>query len=61
MYVRFYEWERILREPPRNASGYRSYGQSDLEDNRTRAVHKKTRVRLVFEKAAELFAMMILL
>ena len=32
--IRFYERERILPEPPRNSSGYRSYGQSDLEDIR---------------------------
>jgi DNA-binding transcriptional MerR regulator len=32
--IRFYERERILPEPPRNPSGYRSYGQSDLEDIR---------------------------
>src|SRR6266849_10564539 len=32
--VRFYERERILREPPRNSSGYRLYGKSDLEDIR---------------------------
>ena len=32
--IRFYERERILREPPRNSSGYRLYGQNDLEDIR---------------------------
>jgi DNA-binding transcriptional MerR regulator len=32
--IRFYERRRILREPPRNASGYRSYGNGDLESIR---------------------------
>lgn len=30
--VRFYERQRILREPMRTASGYRVYSKSDLED-----------------------------
>ena len=30
--VRFYERRRILREPPRTASGYRVYAKSDVED-----------------------------
>jgi MerR family mercuric resistance operon transcriptional regulator len=29
--IRFYERQRLLREPSRSASGYRSYAQSDLE------------------------------
>lgn len=29
--VRFYERERLLSPPPRTASGYRCYGQRDLE------------------------------
>ena len=29
--VRFYERKRVLREPSRTASGYRSYESSDLE------------------------------
>jgi MerR family transcriptional regulator, copper efflux regulator len=28
--LRFYEREKLLREPPRTSGGYRSYGQSDL-------------------------------
>ena len=32
--IRFYERRRILREPPRKPSGYRSYGESDLESIR---------------------------
>ncbi len=32
--IRFYERRRILREPPRNSSGYRSYGNGDLESIR---------------------------
>lgn len=30
--IRFYERRRILEAPPRTASGYRSYGDRDLED-----------------------------
>ena len=30
--VRFYERRRILRQPPRTASGYRVYSKSDLDD-----------------------------
>jgi MerR family transcriptional regulator, mercuric resistance operon regulatory protein len=30
--VRFYERQRILREPVRTASGYRVYGKSDVDD-----------------------------
>ena len=30
--VRFYERRRLLREPMRTASGYRSYERADLED-----------------------------
>ena len=29
--IRFYEQKQVLREPERNASGYRVYGQGDLE------------------------------
>ena len=29
--VRFYERERLLRKPPRSASGYRLYDEQDLE------------------------------
>jgi MerR family mercuric resistance operon transcriptional regulator len=29
--IRFYERRRLLRQPPRTPSGYRSYGQADLE------------------------------
>ena len=29
--VRFYERQRLLREPARTTSGYRSYGKSDLD------------------------------
>ena len=32
--IRYYERRRILREPPRNSSGYRSYGNGDLESIR---------------------------
>ena len=28
--LRFYEREKLLREPPRTSGGYRSYGQNDL-------------------------------
>lgn len=28
--VRFYERERVLRQPPRTSSGYRSYSERDL-------------------------------
>ena len=28
--LRFYERKKLLREPPRTSSGYRSYGESDL-------------------------------
>jgi DNA-binding transcriptional MerR regulator len=28
--LRFYEREKLLREPPRTAGGYRSYGEEDL-------------------------------
>ena len=28
--LRFYEREKLLREPPRTAGGYRSYGEKDL-------------------------------
>jgi DNA-binding transcriptional MerR regulator len=29
--VRFYEHRKLLRQPPRNASGYRSYEEADVE------------------------------
>lgn len=29
--IRFYEREKLLLPPPRTASGYRDYGQADLE------------------------------
>lgn len=53
--VRFYERARLLPEPGRTASGYRTYGDADVE--RLRFIRRAKALGFSLEEIAELLAL----
>jgi DNA-binding transcriptional MerR regulator len=56
--IRFYERRKILQEPLRNASGYRAYGDADLENIRFVKQSQELGLRLLKTMRVQLLSML---